>query len=193
MNRMVKVSADKLPVWVIVLVSVTVPALVAVLYFSSGKLELGGFVYTLPHFHAGVNSATCLVLVAALVAIRNGKVELHQMFMTSALVMGALFLLSYVIYHSSVESVIYGDTNHNGLLEDAEREAATNRGLYLVILLSHIALSMLALPLVLLAYFAAWKKNFIRHKKLVRWAFPIWLYVSVTGVIVYWMIRPFYI
>lgn len=174
-------------------VSVLVPVLVAFLFFTPAKISLGGFVYALPHLHAGINSATTIVLIAALVAVKSGSIEWHKSLMIAAVVMGALFLVSYVMYHSSVDSVIYGDMDKDGLLSASERVSAEGRGTYLVILISHIVLSIFALPLVLVAFFLALKGNYQRHKKIVRWAYPVWLYVSITGVVVYWMVRPYYL
>jgi len=190
---MEKEYQGKLPVWMIAVVSLAVPLLVAVLFFTPAKISLGGFVYTLPHLHAGINSATALVLIAALVAVKSGNIEWHKSLMISAVIMGALFLISYVLYHSSVDSVIFGDADKDGLLSAAEKSMAAGRDAYLIILISHIILSMFALPLVLVAFFLALKGNYPRHKKIVRWAYPIWLYVSITGVIVYWMVRPYYL
>jgi len=190
---MEKAYQGKLSVWMIAAVSVLVPVLVAILFFTPAKLSLGGFVYALPHLHAGINSATTLVLVAALIAIKSGSIDWHKSLMISAVAMGALFLISYVLYHSSVDSVIYGDLDKDGILSATERASAEGRGTYLVILVSHIVLSMFALPLVLIAFFLALKGNYARHKKIVRWAYPVWLYVSITGVVVYWMVRPYYL
>lgn len=185
-------SQGKTPIWLILVVSVAVPALVAFLFFFPGKLELGNFVYALPHFHGVINSLTSLVLILALVAIKTGKMDLHKNLMTSGVVMGGIFLLSYVVYHSSVDTVIFGDANHDGELSLEEGSMVQNRFTYLILLISHILLSMVALPFVLIAFYHAVKKNFAKHKKVVKLAYPIWLYVSITGVIVYWMMRPYY-
>jgi putative membrane protein len=192
MKNMEKESQGKFPIVLIVGISLVVPALVAILFVSPQKLVLGGFVYSLPHIHAGINSATCLVLVLALVAIKLGKVELHRSFMLAGVLLGGLFLISYVLYHSSVDSVLYGDSNFDGVVDDAEKKLAGNRTLYLSILGSHVFLSLMALPLVLTALYHGLKGNVVKHKRIVKWAYPIWLYVSITGVIVYWMIRPYY-
>lgn len=192
MKVMEKASRGKLPFGWILAISLVVPALVAFIFLSPQKLALGSFVYSLPHVHAGINSATSLVLIAAFVAIKKGRVELHRSLMLSAVIMGALFLISYVLYHSSVESVLFGDTNHDGTLDDDEVDNATGRTAYLWLLGSHILFSLTALPFVLTALYHGLKGNVARHKRIVRWAYPIWLYVSITGVMVYWMIRPYY-
>jgi len=187
-----KASPGKGLLTLIIVVSIAVPVLVAILFFMPSKLQLGDFVYTLPHLHAVINSATAILMILALIAVKQGKLDWHRYLMTSAVVMGGLFLISYVIYHSSVPSVIYGDLNGDGTLSASESAQATHRNLYLIILISHIGLSMVALPLVLMALYNAIKGNFAKHKKIVKFAYPIWLYVSVTGVWVYWMMRPFY-
>ena len=183
---------DRPPLIPIVMVSIVVPVLVGFLFFFDEKLALGNFVYQLPHFHGILNSLTSLLLVIALVMIKIGNVKWHKILMSSAVCMGAIFLISYVTYHSSVESVIFGDANGDGLLSDSEKGRLENRGTYLVILLSHIALSLVTLPVVLLAFIHALKGNFVRHRFFVRFAYPMWLYVSVTGVVVYMMMRPYY-
>ncbi len=177
----------------IVGVSFVVPLLVAILILMPQKASLGSWVKVLPHFHAALNSLTTFVLIGALVAIKNKHVELHRNLMLSGVVMGALFLFSYVLYHSSVQSVVYGDLNGDGALSEMESTMASDRLLYLGLLVSHVLLSIFTLPLVLMALYRALNKQFDRHKKIVRWAYPLWLYVSVTGVMVYFMIRPFYL
>jgi putative membrane protein len=119
------------------------------------------------------------LLVAGLTVIRNGNKELHRAFMLVAFLLGAAFLVSYVVYHASVPSTPYGGTG-------------VNRYVYYFILISHILLSIGVVPLVLLALYRALTGNFAAHKKIAQYAWPVWLYVSVTGVAVYLMIRPYY-
>lgn len=189
---MTKKTPSKHSMVLITVVSLVVPCLVAFLFLMPGKLELGNFVYKLPHLNAVINSLTSLLLILALVSIKIGMVNWHKVLMTSAVVMGALFLLSYVLYHSSVESVVFGDIDRNGELDAYEDKLADTRGTYLIVLLSHILLSLVALPLVLLSFYHALKSNIEKHKRLVKFAYPIWLYVSISGVLVYWMMRPYY-
>lgn len=174
-------------------VSIAVPLLVGVLIFVPWRLEIGGVAKSLPGFNALLNSLTVAALLGAFVAIRKGHVLLHKKLMISALILGALFLLSYVAYHASVESVIYGDMDHDGVLSSSElEEAGAMRGVYLFVLLSHIGLSIVVVPFVLLAFYRAAANQPEKHKAIVKWAFPIWLYVSVTGVLVYLLIKPYY-
>lgn len=187
-------SQGNIPFWLIGLVSMAVPALVAFLFFLDGKLSLGDFVYQLPHFHGVLNSLTTLVLISALIAVKKGNISAHKALMTSAVCMGAIFLISYVTYHSSDgSSVIYGDANRDGVLSDDEGALVPYRDTYLTVLLSHIGTSLFALPLVLISFIHALRGNFQRHKAFVKFAFPVWLYVSITGVIVYLMMRPYYL
>ena len=192
MKVMGKGSQGRWPFGLILAISVVVPTLVAFMFLSPQKLVLGGFVYSLPHIHAGINYVTTVVLIAALIAIKKGRIELHRSLMLSAVVLGALFLISYVLYHSSVDSVLFGDVNHDGVVDAVEKESASGRSSYLWLLGSHIFFSLMALPLVLTALYYGLKSNYTRHRKVVQWAYPVWLYVSITGVVVYWMIRPYY-
>ncbi|MFT6214420.1 MAG: putative membrane protein [Roseivirga sp.] len=164
--------------WIRVL-SIAVPLLVAVLISLPQKLDLGDWVYTLPHVIGGINTLTSLCLIIAIVAIKSKNIKVHKAFNTTALVLGALFLLCYVTYHASAPSTAFGGEG-------------SIKYVYYFLLISHILLSIGVVPLVLLAFFYAWSGRFEKHKKMVRFTFPIWLYVSVTGVIVYLMISPYY-
>lgn len=180
---------------VIYLVSALIPITVAFLIIFPGKLSFAGdWVYALPGVHAAVNSLTVLVLVGAFLAIKNGNVKLHRSLMFGALFLGILFLISYIIYHSSVTSVKFGDTNHDGIVSEIEiAEVAASRMIYLIILASHIILSILVVPFVLLAFYYALTNRIDRHRRMVKFTFPVWLYVSITGVVVYLMIKPYYL
>lgn len=164
--------------WVRIL-SVAIPLVVALLLGIRQKLDLGDWVFNLPHVIGVLNSLTALCLILALVAIKQKKVALHQRLNTTALVLGAIFLLCYVTYHASAESTPYGG---DGAL----------RTVYYALLISHIVLSVSVVPLVLLAFYHAWNKDFNKHKRIVKYTFPIWLYVSVSGVAVYALISPYY-
>ncbi|WP_317127699.1 DUF420 domain-containing protein [Marinoscillum furvescens] len=180
---------------VIIGVSIAIPLVVAILLFAPFKLNLEGatWVSFLPTFNAIANSTTSVLLVLALIAIKKKKVALHRNLMLSCLVLGALFLVSYVTYHASSPSTIFGDLDHNGELSEMElSEAGMMRTVYIVVLLSHIGLSIVVVPFVLLAFYYALNDKISQHRKIVKYTFPIWLYVSVTGVIVYLLISPYY-
>lgn len=161
--------------WIIA-VSVAVPAAVAVLF----TVSIDGYDTSfLPPIYATMNGLTAVFLIAALVAIKNKQVTLHKRLTTAAIVFSALFLVMYVVYHSTSESTPYGG---EGWL----------RPLYFFLLISHILLSLVIIPLVLVTYVRALAGSFDRHRKIARITFPIWLYVAVTGVVIYLMISPYY-
>ncbi len=178
----------------IIIVSIAVPALVALLILGpQSKLDLGFNTGSLPLFHAILNSTTAIMLLASLYFIRHGKIQAHKTANLTAVALSAVFLISYVIYHSSSPSVKFGDLNHDGLLSDEEKTAAgATRYIYYFILSSHIILSGIIIPFVLFTLQRAFNQKFLEHKKLARITWPMWFYVAVTGVIVYWMISPYY-
>lgn len=165
-------------VWIRVL-SVAIPLAVAVLLSLPTKLNLGDWVYNLPHAIGLVNTLTSICLILAFVAIKKKNVALHKKMNSSAFILGAIFLVLYILYHASAESTPYGGDE-------------TTKYIYYFFLITHILLSIGVVPLVLLAFFYALNGMFDKHKKVVKYTFPIWLYVSVTGVTVYLMISPYY-
>ncbi|MEL6718994.1 MAG: DUF420 domain-containing protein, partial [Bacteroidota bacterium] len=112
---------------------------------------------------------------------------------TAALVLSAIFLLSYVAYHFTNDPTIYGDLNGDGILDDAEKgQIGGMRTVYLVLLLTHIVLAAVIFPFILFTFIRAFTNQFAKHKKIARWVYPLWLYVAVTGPILYWMLKPYY-
>jgi len=178
----------------IVVISIVVPLLVALILFAPIKTGISAtWLKALPKFHALINSTTAIALVIAVWAVLKGKIQLHKKIMSFAFVLGGLFLLSYVLYHSSVDSVKFGDVNGDGIVSIEEEElVGVSRIIYLSILLSHILLSVVVVPFVLFSFYYSLNEKIEKHKKIVKFTFPIWLYVSVTGVIVYFMISPYY-
>lgn len=166
----------------IVVVSILIPVVVALLF--SVKLKDFGFdvepLSFLPPIYATINGITAVVLVVAVLAIKNGKRKLHEQLMTTAIALSVAFLVMYVAYHMTSESTKFGG---EGMI----------RNVYFFILLSHILLSIAVIPLVLITYVRALAERFDRHKKIAKITFPIWLYVAVTGVVVYLMISPYYV
>ena len=147
----------------------------------------------LPPFHAILNTVAAISLVMALVAIKKGKALLHQRWIYAAMICSLLFLLSYVTYHFTTPETIYGDQNGDGEMSAVElQKAGSMRTVYLVILLSHIFLAAISLPFILLTFCYAFTNHFIKHKKLSKKIFPVWLYVAVTGPVVYLLLRPYY-
>lgn len=164
----------------IVGISVAIPIAVAVLLYMPAKITaLGDWVYFLPHLNAVINSAASFALILALVFVKNKKYSLHGATMTVAFVLGAIFLVSYVVYHSAAESTSFGG---EGII----------RPIYYFLLITHIIFAAVALFPILFAYYYGYTDQRAKHRKVVKFAYPIWLYVSVTGVIVYLMIAPYY-
>jgi putative membrane protein len=175
--------------WIIA-VSVVIPIAVAALFGI--KIEGIDFSF-LPPIYASINGITAILLILALIFIKNGKVQQHQKTIQVALALSVLFLLCYVAYHMTSDSTIYGDLDANGKLDEIELNyVKSSRLAYIILLLSHISLSIAVIPVVLFTYLHAWEGNYQKHKKWAKFAFPIWLYVAVTGVVVYLMISPYY-
>jgi putative membrane protein len=160
-------------------ISIAVPVAVAVLLSFPNKLDLGAWTKNLPHAIGAVNTITTLALVAGLIFIKQNKIEWHRWAMTLAFALGGLFLVFYVTYHLTNPANKFGG------------EGAV-RYVYFFILISHVLLSLVVLPLVLRAMFFAVTRQFARHKRIVKYAYPIWLYVSATGVAVYFLVNHLY-
>lgn len=137
------------------------------------------FVYHLPLLHACINGTCSVLLLISYFAIRRKKVKLHKRLNITAFLLSALFIASYVTYHYLATETTFPKDN-------------SMRPVYLFILSSHIILSGIVLPLILLSFWHGLKNNIVKHRKLTRWSFPIWLYVTITGVVVYLMISPYY-
>jgi putative membrane protein len=161
----------------IVVLSVAIPLVVAALFgIKIPNVEPLTF---LPPIYASINAFTAVILIIAFWAITNKKIKLHQRLMQTAIICSVLFLVMYVAYHMTSDSTKYGG---EGVL----------KYVYYTILLTHIVLSVVVIPFVLITYVRAMTQNFVMHKKIARITFPIWLYVAVSGVLVYIMISPYY-
>ncbi|MDO6434396.1 DUF420 domain-containing protein [Flavitalea sp. BT771] len=178
----------------IIIVSIAIPAAVAFLILvPQVKVDFGFNTHFLPLFHAILNSSTAILLLASLYFIRNGQVAAHKRANLTAVVLSSIFLISYVIYHASNPSTLYGDVNHDGIVSvDEKAQAGPLRYVYYFILSSHIILSGIIIPLVLFTLQRAFQEKFDKHRRLARITWPIWLYVAVTGVVVYLMISRYY-
>ena len=184
---------DRLANWLIGIFSIVVFIVVVVLGKFKLEVELGFDVHIFATINAFVNASIALVLVAALVAVKKKNYELHKKFMITALVLSILFLLSYIAHHLLAGEAKYGDSNHDGIVDDAEKIAAgAMRMVYLVILITHIILAAIILPFILFTAYRGLTSEFPAHKKLARITWPLWFYVAVTGPIVYFMISPYY-
>jgi len=161
--------------WIVIL-SITIPLVVAILFGVKIDTELPVF---LPPIYATINGLTSLLLIAAVWAIKNKKVELHEKLMKTAIVFSVLFLVMYVAYHMTSESTKYGGVGNL-------------KTIYFIILISHILLSIIVIPFVLITYVRAITTNFELHKKIAKYTFPLWLYVTISEVLVYYLISPYY-
>ena len=179
----------------IIAVSIVIPTVVAVLF--AVKLKDFGInvepLSFLPPIYATINGITAVVLISAVLAIKKGNRKAHERLMTFAISLSLAFLVMYVAYHMTADSVKFGDLNNDGILDEIEKvQVGAIRYLYYFILLTHILLSIAIIPLVLISYVRAIGEQFDRHRKIARITFPLWLYVAVTGVVVYLMISPYY-
>jgi putative membrane protein len=176
---------DKKVLRIIYILSIVIPVAVGLLMImpTDWKLAIGisqnATIGNLPLMHAILNGSTFFFLVLAGIAIKNKKVNIHKTFMGIAFVLSSFFLISYVVYHTTHPSAHYGGEG-------------TLRSIYFIILISHIILSVPVIPLALLSIYRGWTNNIAKHKKIVRFAYPVWLYVSLTGVLVYVMMQPYY-
>lgn len=161
--------------WIVAL-SIIIPVAVAALFGIKIDAELPVF---LPPIYATINAITALVLIIAVWAIKNKKRNLHENLMKTAIGLSVLFLIMYVAYHMTSDSTEFGGEG-------------TIKYVYYFVLLTHILLSIVIIPFVLITYVRAITKNFEKHKKIAKVAFPLWLYVAISGVIVYLMISPYY-
>ena len=160
----------------IVAVSILIPLVIAVLF----GVKIPGYDFSfLPPIYATINGATAILLVAAVMAIKRKNRVLHERLIKTCMALSATFLVLYVMYHMTSDSTPYGGV---GPL----------RYVYFFILITHILLSIGVIPMVLFTFMRAWRGEFSRHRALARYTFPLWLYVAVTGVIVYLMISPYY-
>ncbi|MEN3323462.1 DUF420 domain-containing protein [Mariniflexile soesokkakense] len=178
MNKNQEILDDKKYNKLIVALSVIIPIAVAVLFgVRIPNVEPLSF---LPPIYATINGLTAVILIIAFIAIKNKKIVLHENLMTTAIWCSALFLFMYVAYHMTSDSTKFGG------------EGAI-KYVYYFILLTHILLSIIVIPFVLITYVRAITNNIEKHKKIAKITFPLWLYVAVTGVIVYVMISPYYV
>ena len=177
MSKASKPFEKKFRLWINI-VSISIPIVVALLFgIRIPNVEALTF---LPPIYASMNGITALLLLGALWAIKNKKIPLHENLMKTAVACSLLFLLMYVAYHMTSDPTPYGGEG-------------SIRYFYYFVLISHIILSVVVIPLVLHSYVRAYLGDFIAHKKIVKYAYPVWLYVAITGVIVYLMISPYYV
>jgi len=166
-----------------------------IVLLSRYKLEvnLGFNVHIFATANAFINSTIAILLVAALIAVKNKHYLFHKRLMTAALILSILFLVSYIAHHLLAGEAKFGDSNHDGIVSDDEKLQVGNiRLVYYFILGTHIILAAVILPFILFTAYRALTAEFETHKKLARITWPLWFYVAVTGPVVYWMISPYY-
>ena len=143
--------------------------------------------------NALLNTAVCILLVAALFAVKNGNFQLHKNLMLFAMFLSVLFLVSYIAHHLFAGEAKFGDSNFNGELDAAEAAAVGNtRPFYLILLSTHIILAATSLPFILFTAYRGLTGEYEDHKRKAKRMWPIWFYVAATGPLVYWMIKPYY-
>ena len=160
----------------VIVVSILIPLAIAMLF----GVNIPGYDFSfLPPIYATINAVTAILLVTAVVAIKRKNRALHELLIKTCVVLSSSFLILYVLYHMTSDSTPYGG-------------AGPLRYIYFIILITHILLSVGVIPMVLFTYLRAWRGDFSRHRAIAKYTFPLWLYVAVTGVIVYLMISPYY-
>lgn len=178
MNNSGRILDEKKYNKLIVILSVTIPIVVALLFgIKIPNVEPLTF---LPPIYATINGITAIILVAAFIAIKNKNFVLHKNLMTTAILFSVVFLVLYVAYHMTSDSTKFGG---DGAI----------KYVYYFVLLTHILLSIIVIPFVLITYVRGITNNLEKHKKIARITFPLWLYVAVSGVLVYIMISPYYV
>lgn len=175
--------------WVIT-ASIIIPLVVAALF----GVKIEGYDLTfLPPIYASLNGITAVILVSAILAIKRGNRKLHERLIKFAILCSLLFLVGYIAYHITTTHTLYGDLNHNKIVDDNEVEMyRSSRLVYFALLISHIILSIAIIPMVLITYVKGIAGNYESHRKWGKRTFPLWLYVAISGVVVYLMISPFY-
>ncbi len=193
MTNIPTIDPEKLPTIkrLIIAVSIIIPCAVAALF----KVKISGVDFSfLPGIYAFINGLTAISLILALRAIKQRKIATHRSLIRFSLLLSLIFLVLYVAYHMTSDPTLYGDSNHSASIDILEKsKIGLMMWVYYFILFSHILLSVVVIPIVLMTYLFAWQGDFEKHKKWTRFAFPVWLYVAVSGVIVYLMIAPYYV
>ena len=179
----------------VIIYTVSIIVFITVVVLSKVKLivNMGFDVHIFAVANAMINSLVAVLLLIGLMAIKQRKYLLHKRIMLAAIVFSVLFLLSYIAHHLLVGDTKFGDINHDGILSiDEKLQAGNIRFVYLILLFTHIPLAAIILPFILFTAYRALIGEYGKHKKIVRFTWPIWFYVAISGVLVYWMISPYY-
>lgn len=178
---------------IIFLFSIIIFAAIIVLGRVKLDYDPGFDIHIFAKINAFINSIVAVLLVAGLIAVKNQKLYLHKRIMITAMVLSVFFLLSYIGHHLFAGETKFGDSDLDGIVTEEEKSlVSSSRMLYYIVLGTHIPLAAIILPFILFTAYRALTGDFEKHKKLVRITWPVWFYVAITGVIVYWMISPYY-
>jgi putative membrane protein len=184
---------DKQARWLIGIFSVVV--FTAVVILGRVKLDIGvSFdVHVFAKINAFINASIAVLLIAALVAVKQKSYALHKRIMMLALLLSVAFLISYIAHHLLAGEAKFGDADHDGLVSEVEKLAVGSmRTVYYIILITHIFLAAIILPFILFTAYRGLTGEYAQHKKIAKITWPLWFYVAVTGPVVYWMISPYY-
>lgn len=180
----------KLLIWII---SILIFTAIAIMSRVKLNVDLGFDPHIFATINAGINSMVALLLIAGLFGVRSKKYHFHKKIMQTAIILSVLFLISYICHHLLSGDTKFGDINHDGMLNPYEKSAAGSlRYVYYAILITHIPLAGIILPFILFTAYRALSGDYQKHKKLARITWPIWLYVAISGVVVYLLISPYY-
>jgi putative membrane protein len=187
------IKNDKKAYWLIGIFSVVVFAAVVALGKFKLDIDPGFDVHIFAKINAFINGCVALLLISALIAVRKGKYELHRNLMLSAMFLSVIFLVSYIAHHLLAGEARFGDIDHDGLLSDHEKlQVGALRLVYLLLLATHIVLAAIILPFILFTAYRGLTSEWPAHRKLAKYTWPLWLYVAITGPVVYFLISPYY-
>jgi putative membrane protein len=185
---------DAKATWFIIIASLIVFFAITFLGKFSWQVTLPFNKHVFATANAFINGTVAILLIVGLVTVKNKKYMLHKTVMQWAIILSVLFLVSYICHHLFTDPTKFGDANHDNIIDATEKAAVGERySIYYVILLTHIPLAGIILPFILFSAYRALIGEYDKHKKLVRYTWPIWFYVALTGVIVYIMIKPYYV
>jgi putative membrane protein len=187
-------TENKLLRFLILVLSIAIPVVVSLLFYLRGDKAEGNIdVSFLPHLNAVLNSGTAISIIIGYYFIKKGNRESHKVAMLTAFTLSSLFLVSYVLYHFYGGHTKFGDLDGDGIVSEIElAKGGILRYVYLILLLTHILMAAIVVPFVLFSVYLGLTRDFVKHKKVSKWTFPIWLYVAITGVLVYLLITPYY-
>lgn len=184
---------DRKAKWIIIFFSIVIFAAITLLSRVQVKADLGFDSHLFAKANAIINSCVAVLLVIALIAVKQKKFLFHRNVMLTAMLLSILFLISYIMHHLFTGETRFGDVDHDGIVTELEKAATGNsRIIYYIILGTHIPLAGLILPFILFTAYRGLTGQYEKHKKLARITWPIWFYVAVSGVVVYLMISPYY-